>query len=145
MSTYERATNEAGEHSGALDLYVWNAKASAALLVPLHICEVVLRNAISEAIEAVYGTRWPWSPGFQRSLPAPPVGYSPRRDLQVSRRLAPTTGKVIAELKFVFWQKMFTARHDEQLWQGYLKGVLPNLAALKPVAELRATIYDDLE
>jgi len=65
--------------------------------------------------------------------------------LQVSRRLAPTTGKVIAELKFVFWQKMFTARQDEQLWQGYLKGVLPNLAALKPVAELRATIYDDLE
>jgi len=35
--------------SRALALYAWNAEVSAALLAPLHICEVVMRNAAAEA------------------------------------------------------------------------------------------------
>jgi len=72
-------------------------------------------------------------------------GYSPRRDLQSARRAAQTTGKVIPELKFVFWQKMFTGRYDTRIWDQHLRRVLPNLDPGKPVATLRQAIYGDLE
>ena len=67
----------------ALDLYAWNANVSAALLAPLHICEVSLRNAVSEALEVMYGQNWPWDGAFRRSLPNPSGRgvYSPRRDI----------------------------------------------------------------
>jgi hypothetical protein len=131
--------------SRALGLYAWNARISAALLAPLHICEVVIRNAVSDAVEKVYGPRWPWQIGFEQSLPSPRTGYNPQRDLQNARSHAPTTGKAIPELKFVFWQKMFTSRHDQRLWEPYLRQILPNLGPSKTVSQLRQEIYDDLE
>ena len=57
----------------------------------------------------------------------------------------PTTGKVIPELKFVFWQTMFTSRFDVRLWQPHLRTVLPHLDAAKTVAQLRAMIYGELD
>jgi len=113
MSTYEVAV--AHNDIATLALYAWNAQVSAALLAPLHICEVVVRNAVSDTLEAIYGARWPWSNGFEQSLPDPRLGYSQRKDLQQARSRAQTTGKVIPELKFVFWQKMFTGRYDARV------------------------------
>jgi len=146
MSTFETAAGVTShDDPRALALYAWNARVSAALLAPLHICEVVIRNAASEAIEQVYGPRWPWQIGFEQSLPSPRTGYNPRRDLQNVRSRVPTTGKVIPELKFVFWQRLFTSRHDQRLWGTYLKHVFPNMPATKAVAQLRQEVYDDLE
>jgi len=146
MATYEAAAGVQGaDDLSALVLYAWNAEVSGALLSPLHVCEVIVRNAVSDGLEAVYGPRWPWSATFERSLPDPLQGYSPRKDLQSARRSAPTTGKVIPELKFVFWQKMFTSRYDTRLWNHHLLRVLPNMDATKAVAVLRQTIYNDLE
>jgi hypothetical protein len=146
MSTFEAAAGVSSDSDpSALALYSWNARVSAALVAPLHICEVVIRNAAAEAIEQVYGPRWPWQIGFEQSLPSPRAGYNPQRDLQNARSRAATTGKVIPELKFVFWQKLFTSRHDQRLWDPYLRQVLPNAAPGKTVAELRERIYDDLE
>lgn len=146
MGTYEKAAAPANdEDPSALDLYVWNAQLSGAFLAPLHICEVVIRNAISDALEPKYGPRWPWAPGFEQSLPSPQVGYNPRQDLFNARRNANTIGKVIPELKFVFWQRMFTSRHDMRLWDGHLLRVMPGLDATQPVSALRKSIYDDLD
>ena len=151
IETYERAVAATGNlSSAAVALYDWNAQISGAFMAPLHICEVVIRNAVSDALTAVYGDRWPWSRVFEESLPDS-SGYSPRRDLRSARtdfhtrRDRPTTGKVIPELKFVFWQKMFTSRHDERIWDIHLRLVLPNLDAVKTVAELRQEVYADLE
>jgi len=56
MATYELAAAVTGdEDPAALALYAWNAQVSAALLAPLHICEVVIRNSVSDALEMVYG------------------------------------------------------------------------------------------
>src|ERR1700733_11812319 len=53
ITTYEAATRTVrADDSSAIALYAWNAAISATLLAPLHICEVVIRNAISEAIES---------------------------------------------------------------------------------------------
>ena len=111
IGTYEAALDSAGNpitSRQALHLYAWNAQVSAALMAPLHICEVVVRNAVSDALEAVYGQNWPRSVGFEQSLPAPHYGYSQLKDVRAACRAHNTTGKVIPELKFVFWQKMFT-------------------------------------
>lgn len=68
MGTYERAV--VAEHdyiaAAALDLYNWNAQVSGAFMAPLHICEVVVRNAVSDALTAVYGPNWPWSKVLKR-------------------------------------------------------------------------------
>jgi hypothetical protein len=82
---------------------------------------------------------------FETSLPAPLYGYNPRKDIQLNRRTQSTTGKVIPELKFVFWQKMFTQRYDVRLWDVHLRRVLPNLDPVKTIAHLRQEIYTDLE
>lgn len=146
MGTFETAAGvQSDDDPAALLLYAWNAGVSGAFLAPLHVCEVVIRNAVSDALEALYGPRWPWSATFERSLPDPMQGYSPRRDLQSARRAAQTTGKVIPELKFVFWQKMFTRRYDTRIWEPHLRRVLPNLDQAKPVSTLRQAIYSDLE
>ena len=117
MATYEQAIVAEADYLpvAALELYDWNAQVSGAFMAPLHICEVVMRNAVSDALTAVYGARWPWSSVFEASLPASAAGYNPRGDLQRARTAHQTTGKVIPELKFVFWQKMFTSRHDGRL------------------------------
>lgn len=80
ISTYENATGGKKPNSlEALNLYAWNAEVSGALLVPLHICEVSIRNAVAQAAENVYGDRWAWSPGFERSLPNPSHGFNSKK------------------------------------------------------------------
>lgn len=146
MTTYKVAAGvQKDDDPAALLLYAWNAEVSGALLSPLHVCEVVIRNAVADVLEVMHGNRWPWSPAFERSLPSPPRGYNPRTDLISARRSAQTTGKVIPELKFVFWQKMFTGRHDDRIWNHHLRRVMPGLDPARSVQALRLAIYDDLE
>lgn len=125
---------------------MWNAHVSAAFMVPLHICEVVTRNAISDVLEAVYGAQWPWSVGFETSLPNPARGYRTKDDLLSARRHQPCTGNVIPELKFVFWQKMLTSRFDHRLWNTHIFNAFPNALSLGYTQNtLRQKIHDDLE
>jgi hypothetical protein len=147
MGSYLAAAGKANDDDlSALTLYAWNAEVSASMLSPLHICEVVIRNAVSDALEALYGPRWPWNATFERSLPTAAHGYyDPRHDLQSVRKREHTTGKVIPELKFVCWQKMFTGRYDTRIWDPHLRRVLPNLDPAKSIADLRKQTYAQLE
>ncbi len=146
LGTYEAATSGSPQLACALALYAWNAQVSAAMLAPLHLCEVVIRNAVSDALTAAHGARWPWDAGFLRSLPADsPNSDSPRRDLASARAGKLTLGKVIPELKFVFWQTMFTKRFDARLWQHHLGTVLPHSDPGKSVQQVRALVYAELE
>ena len=142
-STYVAATG--GGTGRAVALYGWNARISAALMLPAHFAEVTTRNAVSEALTALYGARWPWDATFQRSLPSPAgQAFNPRRNLLDIGRGEPTTGKVIAELKFAFWQSMFTARHDVRVWDHQILTLFPNAAGPTP-RQLRGRINGDLE
>ena len=146
ISTYENATGGKKPDSlAALNMYAWNADVSGALLIPLHICEVAIRNAVAIAIENVYGELWPWSVGFERSLPNPSRVFSPKRDLLNTRENQPTAGKVIPELKFAFWQSIFTSRHDQRFWNLYLTELFPNMDTSKSIQDRRKLIYDELE
>lgn len=148
IGTYEAQVHIKGNGDPrAVALYTWNAQVSAALFIPLHFCEVVVRNAAADALEAVYGVRWPWNPVFILSLPNPsyPNIYNPRANLNKVASQQPSTGKVIPELNFVFWQQLFTNRHDVRLWNSHLKRVLPEHDSKKAIAAIRKSIYADLE
>lgn len=146
MSRYETTALPRGDSdTSALLLYAWNAEVSGALLTNLHICEVVIRNAVSGVLETLYGDMWPWSRTFELSLPDHGSGYSPRRDLCGARRGADNIGKVVPELKLVFWQKLFTRRYDARLWDRHLSAAFPFLAVTESVAESRAEMYRELD
>lgn len=145
FATYLQARG--GDRADALALYRWNIEVSSAFLVPLHVLEVTLRNAIVEAIEGVHGGTWPWSAGFIRSLPNPPApNYSPTRDLRALCQKHQTAGKIIADLKFVFWEKMLTSRHQGRLWGNAFPVVFPNAPqVLGGSAQNRADLRNDVE
>lgn len=115
--------------SEALRLYEWNAELSSALLLPLHLFEVVLRNTIHEALTLTYQERWPWDGRFINSVPrrhGPGRNvYDPRSDIQRNAHNHSTTGKVIPEMKFVFWEHMLTSRYDRAIWDSMLPLVFP--------------------
>ncbi len=79
------------------------------------------------------------------SLPNPARGYSARTDLLRVRMGQPSTGKVIPELKFVFWQTLFTSRFDGRIWQPHLRAVMPHLAPAGTIPHLRGMIYGELD
>lgn len=144
FATYLQAT--ANDRARALALYEWNLDLSAAFLVPLQVCEVAVRNGVAEAITKVHGATWPWSNGFLRSLPRPkrPFDYNPEADLRGVAARQPTTGKVIAELKFAFWEKIFTAGQDGRLWHAHFTASFPGAPPGVPLPVARATAHDRL-
>lgn len=122
FNTYFQNCNSDPLRAGSL--YGWNASLSAALMIPTHFAEVTTRNAAAERLERVYGPRWPWSVGFEQSLPNSNF-YSPKKDLQSVRTNHSTTGKIIAELKLAFWVSLFTARHHNRLWEDHIFTIFP--------------------
>lgn len=144
FATYLQACGN--DHVRALTLYHWNLEISAAFLVPLQICEVAVRNGVVEAIEGVHGPNWPWSNGFLRSLPVPRNGrhYNPEVNLRSLAAALPTVGKIVAELNFAFWEKVFTKGQDERLWRPHLRAAFPGVPAGLEVPLARAQAHQAL-
>jgi len=145
FATYLQAMNN--DKKAALLLYQWNLQISAALIVPLQVCEVAARNGVVEVLEKVHGPNWPWSNGFIRSLPVPknPLHYNPQIDLRGVAGRMPTAGKVVAELKCAFWEKVFTAGQDTRLWIPHLHSAFPGINSAIPISKARADAFDALQ
>jgi len=142
FATYLKAMGNDKER--ALLLYRWNLLISSAFIVPLQVCEVAVRNGVVEAIEAVHGANWPWSNGFIRSLPQTRRGFDPQVELQNVSQREPTSGKVVAELKFAFWEKVLTKGQDQRLWLPHMKSVFPGMDYSKPIPILRDHAHHQL-
>lgn len=144
FATYLQAMGN--DREKALALYEWNLDLSSALIVPLQVCEVAVRNGVAEAIEHVHGANWPWNNGFIRSLPRPKsrFRYNPANDLQACAASLPTTGKIIAELKFAFWETLFTAGQDSRIWNAHFRACFPGAPTAQSIAQCRATAHADL-
>lgn len=143
FATYLQA--RANDRERALALYRWNLEVSAAFMGPLHLCEVAIRNGVSEAIESIHGGAWPWTQGFLRSLPSPQRGYNPSRDLRQTAARHPTTGKVVSDLKFAFWERILTQRFDRSLWQQEFFSSFPGAPQGGGLANARQRYRDDVE
>lgn len=142
LSTYERETSNLQD---ALELYLWNANISGVFFPCLHICEITIRNAISEVLFKRHGNKWPWDEGFVNTLPNPQKPDNPRRNLRNARKKSSDVNKVIPEISFAFWQKMLTARHDDRLWLPHFRSAFPNTDTNIEIKTLRSEIYNDLE
>lgn len=127
----------------AMALYEWNLRVSSAFTTALHILEISVRNAAVQRLDVVYGPRWPWHVGFIRSVPIH-GRYSPRQDLVKTANNQPTAGKVVAELKFVFWEKLFTSRHDGLLWNNHIHALFPGAPLTMTYQQLRQQINNDI-
>lgn len=120
FSTYERA---AGSDESALALYGWNLEVSAAFWVVLSVCEVVVRNAVVEALEAAYGDRWAYEESFLISLQ-----QRQKEILEKERRRGGPIASMIPAFSFSFWQGFFTARFREKLWRSRFEQIFPYMA-----------------
>lgn len=142
FQTYLNAANNDPER--ALDLYKWNSDVAAAFSFPLHLAEVAMRNGVAQSIENAFGQAWPTNGAFHISLGKRGAGYSPVSDLKRTTKNVGTTGIVIAELSFVFWQDMFTSRHDNAIWNKYLATNFPNCPHAN-VQQMRGHAYNEIE
>ncbi|MCC4243931.1 hypothetical protein [Stappia indica] len=145
FATYLRVCDD--NPASALALYQWNLEISAAFIVPIQICEVAVRNGVVYAIEAVHGADWPWSNGFIRSLPRPKASwhYDPQDDLRKVASRAASPGKVVAELKFAFWEKLFTRGQDIRLWEHHFRDAFPGAPQTLPVEFTRGRAFANLQ
>ena len=84
--------------------------------------------------------------GFLRSLPRPTraIDYNPEQDLRAVAARQPTTGKVVAELKFAFWEQLFTAGQDSRIWNAHFRACFPGVPQALPVSQARAIANSDL-
>jgi hypothetical protein len=126
----------------AASLYVWNMQMCGALLSPLHVCEIVIRNAVAAALAHAYGPRWPWHPALLQRMPADGA-LSALQDIhrQADRRM--DTQEIIASLRFAFWQQLFTRRFEGAIWTRGLKIALPN-APQNALSVVRTNIHADI-
>lgn len=122
----------------ALQLYEWNAQLASRFFFPLHIYEVALRNAISEALSKRYGQDWPTNAVFVNSL-------NSQDKHTLNQALSGGyngVGKLLPELKFVFFENMLTKRHDGRIWKPYINDVFPNAPQTLTAPELRKQLKD---
>lgn len=145
FATYLRAC--ADRREAALELYLWNMEVSAAFMVPLHICEIAIRNAVAEAIEQIHGPHWPWTAGFLISLPKPrdTRQYDPAQNLAQVAQRERTTGKVVAAINFAFWEKLFTRGQDGRMWSPCLRTVLPGAPQDLTIPQIRQDAFVTLQ
>lgn len=146
LTAFDQAAQVRGQHQDkALELYEWNAEVSSALLLPMHYFEVILRNAVHEAISLAYQEQWPWDGSFVSSVRSKVGWYQPKQDLRKNALRYSTTGKVIPEVKFAFWEQMFTASYDDALWKPHLGTVFPHLPLTSGVPSAARSIHTHIE
>ena len=113
FATYLR--HSGGDEELAWRLYEWNLEVSAALMTPLNMLEVTLRNRLYEAGARPYGSNWlTTSTHFraaERAIVAGASDYLTRRNTPVN------PGAVIAELPLGFWVGLLANHYDQTLWR----------------------------
>lgn len=145
FATYLREAG--GDRIRAMQLYCWNTDLSAAFYIMLQFCELAVRNGAVEALEAEFGPNWHLNRGFLHTLPVlnGGRGYQPKRDLQECARRLPTAGKVVAELRFAFWQYLFVKGQDSRLWIPHFQQCFPGVDPALSAPQSRASMFSDIE
>lgn len=117
----------------AIELYQLNTKVSAAFLPSLNICEITIRNAISEVLKKRYGDNWVKDEGLLRALPLINKNNLIEQTTKLKKRSGKkekeplTIDEIISELNFNFWQGCCTTRLENRLWKNDLSVSFPFL------------------
>lgn len=119
----------------AYQLYLTNIELSEALYPVLSVLEISLRNAIHQKLSTHFNdTYW-----FKNKLP-PEFQVAIKRAEQKIRlqQKQITPDRVIAELSFGFWNRLFNRHYARQLWKP-LRTIFPHL----PKQQRRRDTIDD--
>ena len=123
-----------GDLDAALRLYEWNTLMSGALHEDIGRVEVVLRNALDQAL-TVHGQNSGWPTAWYQRQALFPGKHGQRakadintaRDRATRRHTVPEAqGKVVAELTFGFWRFLCTGPYLTSLWVPVLAAAFPN-------------------
>ncbi|WP_147431830.1 hypothetical protein [Motilibacter peucedani] len=131
MGSYQTAAAGApGAALSSLDVYVYNMRLAGALLGPLHLLEVVIRNAMHEQLTRHLGRPDWWESDAvtfedwqDRSLE--------KAELDVDRVCRnggrdPVPGDTVAALEFGFWVGLLGPGFERDLWRPALQQAFPN-------------------
>jgi hypothetical protein len=112
-----------GDKWTAMRLYERNTELSEALYGVLQGLEVILRNAIHDLMTRKTGTAdWFNAFPFQDSESAE---ITQAKEKVIERAAILTPGRVVAELKFGFWVRLFSHAYDKTLWVSNLRTIFP--------------------
>jgi phosphoglycolate phosphatase len=112
-----------GDKWVAIRLYERNTEVSEALYGVIQALEITLRNAIHSILSEQLGGP-EWYESFN-------LADSERKALEeakkkvIDRPAALTPGRVIAELTFAFWGRLFAEPYDKTLWVPHLRKIFP--------------------
>jgi hypothetical protein len=133
----------AGTPEDAFRLYLWNCTLCEAFYLPLHVAEVVCRNAIHRRLRDRVGDQW-FNNGTLNNL----LSNSDYDDLThaieeetAQHGAAMTCHHLVSALSFGFWQHLLTKRFNRLLWENGLRFSFPNL----PLAMGRQEVHDRIE
>lgn len=120
-----------GDLDRALLLYRWNALLAGALWETLGHGEVLLRNAIHDALTTRHGMRGNagfWFDDVDRELDrrAREEIITARRRARRSAGVGAPPGKIVAELPFGFWRYLLARRYSATLWPA-IRHAFPHL------------------
>ena len=107
----------------AVRLYERNTEVSEALYGVIQALEVTLRNAIHNVLsERIGGPEWYES--FSLAVSERKAVEDAKRNV-LDRPAVLTPGRIIAELTFAFWGRLFSDSYDKTLWIPHLRRIFP--------------------
>ncbi|WP_419926456.1 Abi family protein [Candidatus Poriferisocius sp.] len=123
--------------AAALQLYTWNTAAAAAFYGPLQTLEIVLRNAVHDAMSKAHGTRWFENPLLLRPAEQGKTDEAIQHLNDLHKR--PTPGRIVAALPFGFWVTLFANAYDTTIWRTDLHNIFA------PRVKDRGGLHDTLD
>lgn len=128
----------------AFALYLYNARLAKAFLFPLHMAEVVLRNAIDEVLCNLFGLSWHVDPAFRGVLSQGGIETLDKAIDRVHREKGSgqPRGQFVATLTFDFWSNLFRPEYDRPLWQTHLHTMLPLLSRKKTRPDVQKLVRE---
>lgn len=111
------------DFSKAYRLYKANIELSEAFYPVLAVLEISLRNAVNERLQSHFNDSF-W---FKNHLPQQfqPFVNEAEQKITAQRKII-TADKIVAELNFGFWNRLFNRYYGKLLWKALFK-IFPNL------------------
>lgn len=140
LAPYKAAAG--GDIEGALDLYEWNSRISAAVFEDLGYLEVALRNACHNQLTTWNRRENNDAPWYFSTI----FGQESQKDIEKARRRSTRggrselPGRVIAELMFGFWRFLHARSYESTLWTPCLRHAYPH-----QISRRRQDVYTRLD
>ncbi len=139
LSSYKKAGSS--DFKSQLSTYAWNSALCAALYPWLSMLEVALRNGMDQALhEDKNDDYWFNLPYFDNQ----PIDEAKKKIISQDKEITP--GRIIAELNFGYWTRLFSTRYETKqiIWPRLIKPIFPDLPKSLCVRESLSKRIQDL-